>query len=79
MRLVKLTSSEDHIVTAALRQELDTLLIILVDQFSEILANHFLLDGEFVGTNVWDLEEHRRRHVDALYHFPVYVKMRWSL
>lgn len=79
MRSMKFTRSKDEIVTTALWQKLNTFLIILINEFSEILANDLLLDKELVGVDIWNFKEHGCDHVNAFDSFPVKVKMWWSL
>jgi len=63
---VEFTCSKDNVVSAVLWQELDTLLIILINQFSEVLADHTLLDVESVHTDIWNFQEHRGCHIDGV-------------
>jgi hypothetical protein len=78
--LVEFTGCEDDEVSAILWKELISLLIIEVDQLvTEILADYFLVDQEFVLADVWDLQEHRCGHVHAVKCLQVDGKVRWHL
>jgi len=77
---VELTSSKHNKVSAVLRQELQSLLIIEVDQLiTEVLANHLLLDGEFVLAYVGYFQEHGGCHIDAVKGLEVDGQMRRHL
>lgn len=76
---VEFTCGKDDVVSAVLWQELDTLLIILINQFSEVLANHALLDVESVLADIWNFQEHRGRHIDGVEGLQVNVQMGWHL
>ena len=58
---------------------MNALLIVLVDQLSVIFADHFLLDGELVCTDVWNFQQHRRGHVNAVEGLQINMHVRWSL
>lgn len=75
VRLVELASREHNVVSTVLRQELDAFLIVLVDQLSEVLADHILLDRELVRADVGDLQEHGGGHVDTVKCFQVDVQV----
>lgn len=65
--LVELSGSKHNEVSAILGKELKPLLIVKVNELvPEVLAYHFLLDGELVLAHVRDLKEHGCCHVDAI-------------
>lgn len=56
--LVKVSGSEDDVVSAVLWSELDTLLVVLFNQLYEVSPFDILLDLDLVFTEVLNLKEH---------------------
>ena len=79
LALVEITSGEDDVVSAVLRDELDSLLVILLHELPEVLVQYIFLDGELVLGEIQNFLEHGGGHVHAIKQLKIDVKVRWDV
>ena len=72
---MKATSCKDDEISAALWGKLDAFQVILLDKFSEILANDFLLNIKFILANIRNFQEHACDHEYTIIHLRIDMQM----